>query len=143
MHINKSHLFGAATLAIALSLAASPVSAHEATFQLPFPVQLGNNVLQPGEYRMTMPSLPSPVGAIYLYGAGKVRVTVPITVGTQQETDRSYLELVNVGGTYFVRQFVSGELGKTYTFGVPKMVRHEVLANSTSTTVAVTGGAAN
>jgi hypothetical protein len=57
----------------------------------------------------------------------------------QEDSDRSYLVLVSVGGTYFVREYNSGPTGKRYTFGVPKLAPKARTASAT-TSVPVTRG---
>jgi hypothetical protein len=141
--MSNNRLFGAATLALASALAVSHASAQEATFKLPVSAHFGNAMLQPGEYRMTVPSPVKSIYVIYLSGGGKVQATLPAVIDTQELSDRSYLELENVGGTYFVRKYISGVTGKAYTFSIPKAARRQTVANTPVTTVAVTGGAAN
>ncbi|MBV9294635.1 MAG: hypothetical protein JO145_03615 [Acidobacteriaceae bacterium] len=141
--MSNNRLFGAATLALALALTVSHASADEVTFKLPVSAHFGNATLQPGYYRMTLPTPITPINAIYLYGGGKVQATLPAIIDTQELSDRSYLELVNVGGTYFAKKFISGVTGTTYTFSIPKAARRQTVANTPVTMVAVTGGAAN
>jgi len=141
--MSNNRLFGAATLAFGLALAVSHASANEATFKLPVLAHFGNAILPPGEYRMTVPSPITPINVIYLHGDGKVQATLPALTDTQELSDRSYLQLVNVGGTYFVAKYISGVSGKTYTFSIPKAARRQTVASTPATTVAVTGGAAN
>jgi hypothetical protein len=141
--MSNNRLFGAATLAFALTLAVSHASANEATFKLPVSAHFGNAMLQPGEYRMTISSPVTSINVIYLYGGGKVQATLPALTDTQELSDRSYLQLANVGGTYFVTKYISGVNGKTYTFDIPKAARRQTVASTPATTVAVTGGAAN
>lgn len=143
MHPITKRLFTFATVAAALVLAVSHASAQRATFTLPFQVHIGNATLQPGEYRMNAPSATSPVQVLYLYSEGKVQAALPATIAANADSSQSYLELVNVGGTYFVKKFVSGATATTYTFGLPKIPRREILANTRVTSIPVTGGAAN
>jgi hypothetical protein len=139
----SKHLLTFGTLAAALVLVASHASAQRATFTLPFQAHMGNVTLQPGEYRMSMPSATSVVRVIYLYSDGKVQAALPAAIDAFADSGRGYLELVNVSGTYFVKRLVSGVTATTYTFDIPKTARHEILANTRATSIPVTGGAAN
>jgi hypothetical protein len=143
VHPSRKHLFTLLTLAAALVLTVSQASAQRATFTLPFEARIGNATLQPGEYRMTVPSATSAIRVVYLYSNGKVQATLPAAIDAYADSGQSYLELVNVGGTYFVKKFVSSARGATYNFYVPKAARREILANTRATTIPVTSGAAN
>ena len=143
MHPIRKRLLTFGTFAAALVLALSHASAQRATFTLPFQVHMGNATLQPGEYRMSAPSATSSVRVIYLYSNGKVQAAMPATIDAYADSGNSYFELVNVGGTYFVKKFVSGVTETTYTFGLPKIGRREIVANTRVTSIPVAGGAAN
>lgn len=143
MHPITKGLFIFGTFAAALVLTVSEASAQPATFTLPFQAHFGNVTLPPGEYHMAMPTATSSIRAIYLYGNGKVQATLPAAIDAYADSGDSHLEIVNIDGTYFVKRFVSGVTGTTYTFHLPKAVRREIFANTRATTVAVTGGAVN
>ena len=143
MHLISKPLLTLGTFAAALVFTVSHASAQRATFTLPFQVHIGNVILQPGEYRLNAPSATSAIRVIYFYGNGKVQAALPAAIDAYADPGESHLELVNVGGSYFVRKFVSGVTEKTYTFGVPKAARREILANTRATSIPVSGGAAN
>jgi hypothetical protein len=145
VHLVNHRLFSVVILGLAVGCAATQMKAQggHATFNLAFPVHVGNVTLQPGEYRVSVPSASSPIRALYLYGDGKVQAALPSTIGSQAFSDRSYLELINIGGVYFAHKYTSGVTGMEYTFDIPKKFRREIVANARATSVAVSGGAAN
>lgn len=124
MKTNLKRTLGIAGLAAAISLIASPLNAQQGRFNLPFEAHWGNAVLSPGAYRLSGPSITAPIGVLYISGNGKTQMAVPVISSFgKEDSDRSYLKLVNVGGVYVVREFVSGTTGRNYTFGIPKTVR--------------------
>jgi hypothetical protein len=123
MKTNLKRTLTVAAFAIAAGLLASPLSAAQGKFNLPFEAHWGNAVLAPGSYKISGPSVTSPVGILYIYGNGKTQMAVPAMTEIRGDSDHSYLRLVNVGGTYVVREFVSGATGRNYTFGIPKTLR--------------------
>jgi hypothetical protein len=143
VHFNKNRVLRAAIFGIGLTLTAALAMANEATFTLPFAAHVGNVTLNPGEYRISAPEVVNNVHVVYLYGDGKVKATMPASVGMNPESGRSYLELVNVGGVYFVQKYNAGLSGRTYSFEIPKKVRREALMNARATTLPVSNGATN
>lgn len=123
MKTNPKRILSIAGLAAAIGLIASPLSAQQGKFNLPYEVHWGNAVLSPGAYRLSGPSVTSPIGILYISGNGQTQMAVPAVTGISKDSDRSYLRLVNVGGVYVVREFVSGTTGRNYTFGIPKTLR--------------------
>lgn len=133
------HLLNFGALAVALALTVSHASAQRAVFTLAVQAHVGNVTLQPGKYRIQVPSAASPVRVVYLRGDNKVEATLPSIIDYHDKSAQSYLELVNVDGTYFVDKFVSGSTGATYRFVLPKNASTEKRV----TYVPVIGGAAN
>lgn len=123
MKTNLKRTLTIAGLAMAISLIASPLNAQQGRFNLPVEAHWGRAVLQPGAYRLSGPSATSVIGVLYIYGNGKTQMAVPAMTEIGNASDHSYLKLVNVGGAYVVREFVSGTTGKSYTFGIPKTLR--------------------
>lgn len=142
MHFIKNRVFRAAGFGMGLILTASVALASEATFQLPVETHFGNVTLSPGEYRLMTPTATSTINVVYLYGNGKLQATLPLNVGTHAEPG-SYLELVNVGGTYFAQKYNAGVAGKTFTFFIPKRARQEALANVRVASLPVHSGEGN
>ena len=143
MRLINNSVFRAAGFGIALALSASLALASEGSFTLPVVAHLGNVTLSPGDYRIITPQATNGVTVVYLYGNGKLRATLPLGVGTQPEPGRSYLELVDVGGTYFVRKYNAGVAGREFTFDIPKKARHEALAKVRVTSLPVQTGEVN
>ena len=143
MRFIKNRVFRFAGLGIALAMSASLALAGQGTFTLPVEAHLGNVTLTPGDYRIITPEAVGGVNVVYVYGNGKLQATLPLGVGARPEPDRSYLELVDVGGNYFVRKYNAGVAGRAYTFDIPKKFRHEAVANIRVTSVPVHGGDVN
>jgi hypothetical protein len=139
----KNHVFRAAGLGIAIAVSASLALASQGNFTLPMVAHLGNATLNPGDYQIITPEAVGGVNVVYFYGNGKLRATLPLGIRTELEPGRSYLELVNVGGTYFVRTYNAGIAGRAFTFDIPKKVRHEAVANVRATSLPVHTGEGN
>jgi hypothetical protein len=138
VYLINRRVFRASGFALGLIITASLALAGEATFQLPVETHLGHLTLSPGSYRIF-----TTINAVYVYGNGKLQATLPLSVGTQSERGRSYLELVNVGGAYYVRKYNAGVAGQTFTFDIPKKIRREALAKLRATSVPVSAAAQN
>jgi hypothetical protein len=126
--INTS-LFRATILGVGLTVAASLALASQGTFTLPMEAHVGNVTLSPGEYRIITPLSSSGVNVVYFYSEGKLKASLPLTVGNQPEAGRAYLELVNAGGEYFVRTYNAPAAGKAFTFDIPKKYRHAAVTD--------------
>jgi hypothetical protein len=130
--------------AVAAGLTASQANAQalKGKFSLPFQAHWGELVLQPGEYRISLPINPLPMSVIYLTGQGKTRMIVIGTSAAIPDAERSYLRIENVGQAHVIREFNSG--GTRLTFLVSKSVKNEVAIarNEQDTTIPVapTGG---
>lgn len=123
MKINLRRTLSIAGFAAAISLIAFPLNAQQGRFNLPFEAHWGNAVLAPGAYRLNGPSISAPIGVLYISGNGTTQMAVPAITEFGKDSNHSYLKLVNVGGVYVVREFVSGATGRNYTFGIPKTLR--------------------
>jgi hypothetical protein len=120
---NPRRALTVAGFAIALALVASPLNAQQGKFTLPVEAHWGNAVLSPGSYRLSGPSPTSTMGVIYIYGDKKAQMALPVVATPQDLSNHSYLRLVNVNGTYVIREFSSGLTGRSYLFGIPKTLR--------------------
>jgi hypothetical protein len=130
--------FFLATAAIILILSASQAKAQQATFRLPVEVHWGSAVLEPGEYRLSAPQATSTrIRVFYLHGHGTTRTALTATTATDPDLQSSYLQLVHVGDTYFVHEYVSAATGQRFIFAVPKTVQQEAKVTAQQTTVAV------
>lgn len=136
MNRSKKFVTTITLCAIALGLSASIAKADEATFNLPFQARWGRAVLPPGEYTLSVPSAVSGIQVFTLTGNGKTVLFAPSGISYGTQSDRSYLELVNAGGVYTVREFNFGVTGKSFRFPVPKTAAND--KGGKATTVAVT-----
>lgn len=140
MYFKSSRILGLAALAIGLDLTATPASAQQATFHLPFVAHWGPAVLEPGDYKLSAPAEWSGNHLIQVYQHGNsMRVLPQSTEIAPGHLDRSSLELVNVNGTYFVRRYKSALTGQVFTFQVPKATPKTEMASATATAVSVEG----
>jgi hypothetical protein len=139
---NPRRALTVAGFAIALALVASPLNAQQGKFTLPVEARWGNAVLSPGSYRLSGPSPTSTMGVIYIYGDKKAQMALPVVATPLDFSNHSYLRLVNVGGTYVVREFNSGFTGRSYLFGIPKTLKLQMSPKADrqlSTLIDVTG----
>jgi hypothetical protein len=143
MNLRMNRTFSLVLLAGALSIGASLANAqgtYRATFNLPVAAHWGLAVLQPGQYTVSldqgyMPSI------IHVQGQGRVAAVLAGPVTGMSTAGPSRLKLVNVNGTYVVKQFDAGLVGKSFAFAVPKALRNrdDRSAASMETTVDVLG----
>lgn len=136
MNRRNKFVTGMCLFAIVLGLSASVAKAEEATFTLPFQARWGRQVLEPGQYRMVVPSSTSGIQVFELTGNGKTILLPTGGISYGMESDRSYLELVNSDGMYTVREFNSGATGKSFRFPVWKTGAND--KGGKATAVAVT-----
>ena len=131
MNWSMTRLVTVSAFAVALSLGASHANAQKATFHLPFEVRWGGTVLQPGNYTLSAPDSLSASRIFYLRGDTRTQMAIPQIVGTDAASSRrSYLKLVNVDGTYYVREYVSGAMGTALKFAIPRPSHRELRAQN-------------
>jgi hypothetical protein len=124
--------FTVALVALAAGFMPSPARAGEVlkgTFELPAAAYWGDTLLQPGEYTVVMDIGYSKPPVVHLTGEG-VRVNMLTMSMPFKESGRSILKLEDINGTYVVREFDAGFLGKAYPFEVTKSVRNKALRAS-------------
>ena len=138
MDLRRTRLLNISVFAIALSLSALQAKAQQATFSLPFEVHWGSAVLEPGEYRLSAPQATPSIRVFYLYGHGTTQMALSATTATDPELRSSYLQLVRVGDTYFVHEYISAATGRRFTFSVPKTIRQELKTAAQRKAIAVT-----
>jgi len=134
MYLSKN-MFGFALLASVLSVGSS-FAQQVVNFHLPVPVKWGNSILEPGGYRMEVPISSVGVQSVCMKNAKRSAFAFPLAMSStlpKTLSDNSYLQLVNVNGTYFVRKYTSGMTGQTLLFGIPK-VHNTSIAQNTNTT---------
>jgi hypothetical protein len=141
MNVRKQFTITVALTALALGLTIVPASAQQVingTFELPAAAYLGDTLLQPGQYSIWISAEGelAEVPVIHLSGEG-IRKTVLAIATPEHESGRNYLEIADVNGTYVVRAFDAGLLGKSFAFGVTKTVRNKALRASAEPAMAV------
>lgn len=137
MRISSTHTISLAAL-LAFAGTATMQAAEQAKFHLTAPAHWGQAVLQPGDYRVLLPSLSLGQMGLRIEGAGQTFYTFPLTTDKSENySDYSYLKLSDVNGTYFVRELSSGVSGRTFIFPVPKEVRHQQMAKRRDSTLAL------
>jgi hypothetical protein len=138
MYFKSSRILGLAALAVGLGLTATPASAQQATFHLPFAAHWGPTVLESGEYKLSAPVESSGVYLIHVSQHGhSMRMLPQSTDIPHGHLDRSSLELVNVNGAYFVRRYKSAITGQVFTFPVPKAASETEMASAAVTAVPI------
>jgi len=148
MNVWKRFTPGLAIAALALGFAASQASAEpvlKGSFELPAATYLGNTLLQPGQYTIWTSAEVTDlehVPVVHLSGEGINRTFLAIAKPDTADS-RNFLEIADIDGTYVVRAFDAGAIGKTFAFGVTKNVRNKALRASAQPviTVPVTSGA--
>jgi len=104
-------------------------AAEQATFHLPFAAHWGPVVLKPGAYKMSLPVPSAGAGTFQIVGVNKSFFELPQSTDVEESVNSSYLTLVKIDGSYFVREFASKQSGKRFTFGVPKTNHRQEIAN--------------
>jgi hypothetical protein len=132
MHLSKN-ILSFALLASVLSVGSS-YAEQLVKFHLPVPVKWGNTTLEPGDYRMELPTTITGVQSVCMKNDKKAVIALPLATSSASPTasNKSYLQLVNVNGTYFVRKYISGVTGRTLVFGIPKVHNDSMVQNTTN-----------
>jgi hypothetical protein len=125
MKLLTNPVWSGIALLAALSLTASHAQAQQGTFHLPVEAHWGNIVLPPGLYHFSVPMRASWPEILEISSHGKTISILPELEASQQPSAHSYLSLVNIKGTYVIREFHAGALEKVFTFPLPKTVGNE------------------
>lgn len=141
MNISLSSILSVALLSSALTLGAAKGNAQQATFHLPVEAHWNSAILEPGDYRLATPTLGVNEPAFVIRGTSASVYALPMVANIQATSNSSYLVLQKVNGEYFVTAYSSGAAGKNYLFATPKQARHQTVAKTESTLVAVTNSA--
>ena len=128
MNWSMTRLITVSAFVAALGLGASQANAQKATFHLPVDARWGSTVLHPGTYTLSAPDSLSVSRIFYLRGDAGTQMAIPEVVSNEAASGRSYLKLVNVDGTYYVREYVSGARGTALKFAIPKANHRELSA---------------
>ena len=138
MNLSINRILNIAALTVFASTGLMHAAEH-ATFHLPVPAHWGQVVLQPGDYKMSLPEPSIGRSTFVVVGADRAFFEMPQSTNSVYDTsDSSYLKLVAIDGSYFVREFASGPNGKLFTFGVPKASHRQEMAKGGDSGFAVT-----
>jgi|HubBroStandDraft_1064217.scaffolds.fasta_scaffold409114_2 hypothetical protein len=141
LHKRLALTLGAAALLGLTAAGASAQTMIKATFTLPTAAYWNNNLLQPGDYNLSLDKTNTGVELVYLRGEG-VNAVFFTPAGSDDSSGHSCLKLEDVNGTYVIRQFDEGPIGRSYTFDVPKAVRNQTLRGAVAPPVTVMVSAA-
>jgi len=123
---------------IAIGGTALMQASEQATFHLSVVTHWGHSVLQPGDYKMSLPDDPLGERELKVEGNGRTVYIFPIVADSREKGGSSHLELTEVNGQYYVHGFASGVLGKEFTFYTPKAKHHEeIVAKDGSTSTGI------
>jgi hypothetical protein len=113
-------------------------AAQHATFHLSVVTHWGSATLQPGDYKMYLPDEAVNQHQLKVEGQGKTVYLFPLVADSEREEGGSRLDLSEVNGQYFVKDFFSSASGKEYRFYLPKARnRQEAVARHSATSVVV------
>ena len=140
MNLTTKWIWRTTVLSAAVSLSAFGASAARATFNLPVEAHWGSVVLKPGKHTFDVLLASSWPQQISLIENGETVAISALTEWSGVNSGRSYLRLVAVGGTYFVREYSSGPSGKQFTFRIPKPIKAEAGVQTGAVTVPVSRG---
>ena len=129
-------IFKVATLA-AVGGTALMQAAQQATFHLSVVTHWGNATLQPGDYKMYLPDEAVNQHEVKVEGQGRTLYIFPLVADNEREEGGSRLDVSEVNGQYFVKDFFSSVSGKEYRFYLPKARNREEAAARRSTTAVV------
>jgi hypothetical protein len=105
---------------VALGGTALMQASQQATFHLSVVTHWGKAVLQPGDYKMSLPDEALGQRELKVEGNGRTVYVFPIVADSRDKGGSSRLEVRKIDGEYFVHGFESGVLGKEFTFFTPK-----------------------
>src|ERR1700761_9441229 len=97
MHLSKN-MIGFALLASVLSVGSS-FAEQLVNFHLPVPVKWGNTILEPGDYRMELPTSSFGIQSVNMKNEKRSVVALPLVTSSSDPVKvsrKSYLQLVNV-----------------------------------------------
>jgi hypothetical protein len=115
---------------------ASAQSITKATFTLPAQAYWNSVAMPAGEYSLSLDRSVSGLEIIYLRGEG-VKAVFFSPAGSEESSGRSCLKIEQINGTYVVREFDEGPLGRAHRFGVSKTVKEMTLRGSTAQPITV------
>jgi hypothetical protein len=118
-----------ATLAGLTAVGASAQTITQATFTLPTQTYWNDVLLQPGEYTLTLDRSLAGIQMVHVRGEG-ASATFLTPAGSEESFGRSCFKVDEVNGTYIIREFDSGLLGRSYRFRVSKAAQNRLLSGA-------------
>ncbi len=102
--------------------ALSPVEAESAhaQFHLTVGAYIGNTFLAPGDYNLSVRQANAGLKHVVVAGTGGTAYALPMPAEKDYSKGKSTLQLVELGGDYFVKEYRSQTTGKIYAFATPK-----------------------
>lgn len=137
MSFYKNFTSAIGVLAVAACLV-SQAKAQSGSFTLPFEAHWGHAVLQPGQYKYSIPPATSWPQTIELTSGGDTVKLRAIWEAVVTEKKTSELLLTKSGDAAVITDLNCGPQGKTFHFLVAKNVRSELAKKGTSSTKIVT-----
>lgn len=122
MNISTKRIFSTLVLAGLAILPAIQAETVQGRFHLGVAAYLGESLLRPGDYNISLLQSSSGLKHVAVVGKGGRAYAMPMVVEQQYSSGTSSLRLVEVGGNFFVKEFRSENTGKIYSFGVSEKV---------------------
>ena len=126
MNLQRKLRFGLLAVAFVLVAAAVPANAqqiYKATVELPFESQWGTNVVEPGQYTITVEDLVG-VKVVRLHGGAELAIFATSYFG-EPYGDNGKLTFISVNGVYTLKAFDAQAIGKVFSFPVYNKVKGE------------------
>ncbi len=117
------------TLAALTAAGASAQTITQATFTLPTQTYWNDVLLQPGEYTLTLDRSLAGIQLVHVRGEGAT-ATFLTPAGSEESYGHSCFKVDEVNGSYIIREFDSGLLGRSYRFAVSKAARNHLLSGA-------------
>ena len=91
------------TALCALTVALPMNAAEQAKFHLPVQAHWGKAILEPGDYRVSLPAPSLGRTSFHVEGGGKTLLEMPQVTSYEGNAIPSHLKLTEVDGAYFIR----------------------------------------
>jgi hypothetical protein len=135
MKLGKDLMAGLALIGLALGFSAGPAGAQtivKGTFELPAAAYFGNMLLQAGRYTILTSTEEQNIAHVPIVHVSGDEITATVFAFAQPEKEsaRNVLDLVNMDGTYVIRAFDVGLIGKTFAFAVTGNIKKKALQAS-------------
>jgi hypothetical protein len=139
--VNFLKTFVITGIALASAAIAFPqdYSSH-ASFSLPYAARWNSVLLQPGEYKLSIPAATSLPQVVKLVKDGQVICLLPAVESASTPSDASELKLKKVGKVAWVTDLDLAAASKSFHFAAPKVVKEELASSHerpTTNTVAL------